>query len=376
MTWDWRVLVGAIVLVVAAVAVQANQPTPTPTPPPPTSSTTSTTIPPEYTLDRVTPPPPDGLCERLNAATSGETIWVDGGALPDVTAGGTSKDFACDVRATGVDAVTVSGHWTGDLHCRDCDGWVFTDVVINPGSLRMIGGTGWTITKTTIVGGNRGLMAVMGTGADDSLSTPSPTRWSISDVDVGGAGCRPAGDPNPSHVRALYLNGRNGTPNDGFVVDSRFWGAPCGYTAKVGSTANFGVHAYSGDAADNVTFARNTVEVVDVALPEGVPRQATPLLVSGHSDNVTFDDNTLIGGDVALWASGPFTGHNLRFTNNRFDQDLMIRWRRYGPPPWYIPTVPQDSPLAPAMGETFARYPTDPCPPLGTCSGNIADTGS
>lgn len=381
---NWRAVLAGIVVVLVGIGVVSaqQQPAPAPTATSTTSSTTSTI--PAGTLERWTVPAEDGACELLNQATAGTTVWLD--ARPDtdteIRTGNFADDTvtgACSVRGQDAYGVIVTGSWTGDVQCHGCDGWRFEGITVKPGSLRMIGGREWTIADAEIHGGNRGQMSVLGTGSTDAseVQTKSPYRWQIRNVDVGGAGCREAGDKEfRTHVRALYLVGKNSTalgglwPNEGFVTDSKFWGHRCGYTVKIGATGGQGVHNLSGDAADVVTFANNTVEMIDAELPEGVPEQAIPLLVSGHSDSVTITGNTLIGGTHALMASGPFTGHDLVFTDNTIDQPQMIWWRRYGPPQWWQPNVPLDSPLAYLMGESFATFPLGPCRGLGTCGGN------
>lgn len=378
---NWLIALGVVVAVAGGVWGANSKPTTTTTTTTSTSTTststttstteaaTTTTTPPRGALERWDVPEADNTCERLNAVTAGETIWLEDGHLADVTAGGTSKDFACDVRGQKAPGVTVTGSWTGDLWCHGCDGWLFDQITAAPGSLRMLGGRDWKIQNAVIHGGNRGLMAVVGTGADDGVSTPSPYRWQMVNVDAGGAGCRPAGDPYPTHVRALYVNGKNGAPNEAFITGSRFWGAACGYTAKIGTTGNFGVSSTSADAADGVTFTGNVVEQTTDELPAGVPRQDTPMLVSGNSDQVTVTGNTFTGpGPFALSVSGPFTGRGFVFTDNRISQRSMIQWRRYKPSPLFPVTA--DHPLAYLGGEQFVAYPLGPCPPLGTCAGN------
>ncbi len=252
--------------------------------------------------------------------------------------------------------MTVTGSWSGDLRCHHCDGWVFEDVEVEEGSLRMIAGESWTIRDSTIDGGGRGIMAVLGTGADDS-PTGQATNWVIERVTSRNAGCRPEDDPYPTHVRALYIIGKNEVPNFGVVYDSTFEGEGCGATVKIGGTGNFGSWSGAPDAADHVIFRGNTVR----NLGEG-PQQ-TALLLATHSDFLIIAQNTLIAGEHAIVASGPWSGQALEVRDNLIEAPIFMLGRLW--------KKPEAGVTAPLYGEKYVTYEEpDECPEIGSCVGN------
>ncbi len=268
--------------------------------------------------------------------------------------------LSCDVVAK-VSGVTVTGSWTGDLRCRNCNGWVFKELTVTSGSLRMIAGDKWTIRDSFIEGGGRGLMAVVGTGSVDG-PTGHPTNWLIDHITSRNAGCRPPTDPYPTHVRALYVIGHNGEPTigepmNGVVRNSLFEGEGCGVTVKIGGTGNFGSWSGAPDAADSVTFEHNVVRNIG----QGIEMEA--LLVATNSDNVTIANNTLSSGEWAIVASGPWSGLNLNVTNNLIQAPKFLLARVWN--------NPGAGAFAYLYGEKFLSYPlVGPCAGVGTCTGN------
>jgi len=290
-------------------------------------------------------------CERLNAALPGELVVISGELGDDRAAEG----LGCDVHAEAP-GVKVTGSWSGDLRCHHCDGWVFENVEVSDGSLRMIAGDKWTIRDSLVDGGGRGIMAVVGTGSDDTASGQA-TNWLIERVTSRNGGCRPADDPYPSPVRALHIIGENGVPNFGVVRDSTFEGEGCGATVKIGGSGDFGSWSGSPDAADHVVFRGNTIRNVG----EGV--EQTALLLSTNSDYLTIARNTLISGEHAIVASGPWSGEELEVRDNVIEAPIFMLgslWNK-----------PEAGATAPLFGEKFVTY-AEPgeCPEVGTCVGN------
>lgn len=293
-------------------------------------------------------------CERLNAAAPGELVVISG-EMGDDRAG---EGLGCDVHAAAP-GVTVTGSWSGDLRCHHCDGWVFDDVEVSDGSLRMIAGDGWTIRDSTVDGGGRGIMAVLGTGSDDSADGQA-TNWLIERVTSRNAGCRPADDPYPTHVRALYIIGKNEAPNLGVVRDSTFEGDGCGATVKIGGTGSFGSWSGAPDAADHVIFRGNTVRNI------GEGPEQTALLLATNSDYLTIAQNTLISGEHAIVASGPWSGQALEVRDNLIDAPVFMLARLWN--------KPEAGVTAPLFGEKFVTY-EEPgeCPEVGNCVGNTRE---
>lgn len=272
--WNYFAALFAAVAIVTVAGLQAPGPSPA------TTTTTTTTI-----------PATENACEVLNGAEQGETITLVRAEFPLGDLYSAKSAEVCKVKPAA-DGVTVTGTWSGDVQCHGCDGWVFDGLAVAPGSLRMIGGCDWTISNSWFDGGDRGLMAVVGTGSleDRSLSEcKTSQRWRIASVTAEGAGCRPAGDRYPTHVRALYVIGDNGVDMDAVITGSTFRGRACGYTVKLGSTHNFGYGNRAPDAADGVTFTGNRVVVTDEDLG-GAPVQAVPLLLSDAGEALVLDN--------------------------------------------------------------------------------------
>ncbi|MBK9266894.1 MAG: hypothetical protein IPM54_44865 [Polyangiaceae bacterium] len=261
----------------------------------------------------------------------------------------------CDIHAK-VQKVTVKGSWSGDVRCHHCNGWIFENISVSDGSLRMIAGDGWTIRDSTIDGGGRGIMAVVGTGSDD-LPDGQATNWLIDNITSRNAGCRPADDPYPTHVRALYVIGKNGVPNHGTVQNSLFEGAGCGVTVKIGGTGNLGSWSGAPDAADDVVFRNNEIRNVG----DGPEREA--LLLATNSDDVIVENNRLTAGEYAIVASGPWSGSGLRVTGNLIDAPVFMMARL-----WNNPAA---GALSYLYGEKFVTFEDPgPCPEVGTCENN------
>ena len=290
-------------------------------------------------------------CARLNAARADETVVISGEMGDDREGAG----LGCDVHAAAP-GVTVTGSWRGDLRCHHCDGWRFDHVSVSEGSLRMIAGDGWSIRDSAVDGGGRGIMAVVGTGSDDAPDGQA-VNWVIERLTARGAGCRPADDPYPTHVRALYIIGKNGQPNHGAIRDSTFEGEGCGATVKIGGTGNFGSWSGAADAADDVIFAGNVIRNVG----EGPQRVA--LLLATNSDEVTVANNRLVAGEHAIVASGPWSGLGLEVTDNTIEAPVFMLARLWN--------NPEAGALAYLYGERFVTY-VDPgaCPEVGACAGN------
>jgi hypothetical protein len=264
--------------------------------------------------------------------------------------------LGCDVHAAAA-GVRVTGSWRGDLRCHHCDGWIFEGLEVQAGSLRMIAGDGWIIRDSIVDGGERGIMAVIGTGADD-LPDGQATRWLIEGVTARGAGCRPADDPYPTHVRALYIIGKNGAPNEGVIQGSTFEGAGCGATVKIGGTGNFGSWSGAPDAADDVVFRDNVIRNVG----EGPERVA--LLLATNSDDVRVSGNHLESGERAIVASGPWSGVRLEVVDNVIAAPTFMLARL-----WNNPAA---GALAYLFGEKFVTFAAPgACPEVGTCAGNV-----
>lgn len=291
-------------------------------------------------------------CARLNAAIDGETIVISGEMGDDREGTG----LGCDVHPGAV-GVTVTGSWSGDLRCHHCDTWLFDHVEVRDGSLRMIAGDGWILRDSVVDGGGRGIMAVVGTGADD-LANGQAVRWRIERITSRNAGCRPPDDPYPTHVRALYIIGKNGVPNDGVIEGSTFEGEGCGATVKIGGTGNFGSWSGAADAADSVVFRGNTIR----NLGDGPQRVA--LLLATNSDNVTVEDNTLVSGEYAIHASGPWSGRGLVVRGNVIAAPIFLLARLWN--------NPEADALAPLYGEKYVTFmDPGPCPEVGLCEGNL-----
>lgn len=291
-------------------------------------------------------------CARLNAAQAGEAVVISG-EMGDDRAG---SGLGCDVHAAGA-GVTVTGGWRGDLRCHHCDGWLFEQVKVSAGSLRMIAGDGWVIRDSDIDGGGRGIMAVVGTGSDDAVDGQA-VNWTIEGVTSRGAGCRPPDDPYPTHVRALYVIGKNGQPNRGVIRESTFEGEGCGATVKIGGTGNFGSWSGAPDAADDVIFERNVVR----NLGDGPERVA--LLLATNSDDVAVADNLLVSGEYAIVASGPWSGLGLEVRANTIDAPVFMIARLWN--------NPGAGALAYLFGERFVTYADPgPCPDVGSCAENV-----
>ena len=290
-------------------------------------------------------------CARLNAAQAGETVVISGEMGDDREGAG----LGCDVHAAG-SGVTVTGSWRGDLRCHHCDGWLFDHVTVSEGSLRMIAGDGWIIRDSAVDGGGRGIMAVVGTGSDDAPDGQA-INWIIERLTSRGAGCRPIDDPYPTHVRALYIIGKNGQPNHGVIRDSTFEGEGCGATVKIGGTGNFGSWSGAPDAADDVIFERNVVRNL------GAGPERVALLLATNSDEVTVANNRLVAGEHAIVASGPWSGLGLEVTDNTIDAPVFMLARLWN--------NPGAGALANLFGERFVTY-EEPgsCPDVGLCSGN------
>jgi hypothetical protein len=328
-------------------AVSPGDPTPTPAPTLPAG-------------------PVDGLaaCDMINDAVTGATVTLTGGIMEDFDTIATNAATGCDVisNLSGVTDVTVQGDWTGDVRCRNCNGWTFENVTVTSGSLRMIGGAGWTIRNSSFDGAARGIMAVLGTGGvgPGVYSEPNPRAWVIDNVESGNGGCRPAGDPFPTHVRALYVIGWVNSDMNGLVTNSTFRGWDCAVPVKIGGTGGSGA-CPGNDAADAVTFRGNTV--ITSPAPAGTPnagKQPDGVLVAANSDNVTVDDNTISAARNAVVASGPFTGVNLVVTNNAVTSgDPWLLWAKLSP-----------DCAAPFTFVEFESFTGPACPGLGTCSGN------
>lgn len=290
-------------------------------------------------------------CARLNAAAAGETIVISG-EMGDDRAG---TGLGCDVHAAGP-GVTVTGGWRGDLRCHHCDGWRFEYVTVETGSLRMIAGDGWILRDSVVDGGRRGIMAVVGTGSDDHPDGQA-TNWTMERLTSRGAGCRPADDPYPTHARALYIIGKNGQPNRGVIRDSTFEGEGCAATVKIGGTGNFGSWSGAPDAADDVRFEGNVIR----NLGEGPEREA--LLLATNSDDVTVANNRLVAGELAIVASGPWSGVGLVVRDNTIEAPSFMLARLWN--------NPEAGALAYLYGERFVTYADPgPCPDVGVCDGN------
>jgi len=290
-------------------------------------------------------------CDRFQKVTAGSTLFISG-EMGDDRAG---TNAGCDVHAVAPD-VTVMGSWKGDLRCHHCNGWIFENLEVTNGSLRMIAGNGWSLRNSVIDGGGRGIMAVVGTGADDS-SDGQATHWLIDGITSRNAGCRPPDDPYPTHVRALYVIGKNGVPNDGIVQNSIFEGAGCGATVKIGGTGNFGSWSGAPDAADSVVFRNNEIRNVG----DGPQREA--LLLATNSDFVTVENNRLTAGEYAIVASGPWSGKGLHIFGNTIDAPVFLLARL-----WNNPAADA---LAHLYGEKFVTvHEPGPCPEVGTCENN------
>jgi len=289
-------------------------------------------------------------CERLNAALPGELVVISGEMGDDWA----EEGFGCDVEAHAP-SVTVTGSWSGDVRCHGCDGWVFDNVEVSDGSLRMTAGDSWTIRDSTIDGGGRGIVAVVGAGTDGAKS--QATNWLIERVTSRNAGCRPADDPDATHVRALYIIGENGAPSFGVVRDSTFEGEGCGATVKIGGSGDFGSWPGAPDAVDHVVFRGNTIRNV------GEGAEQTALLLTTNSDYLTIARNTLISGEHAIVASGPWSGEELEVRDNVIDAPVFMLGRL-----WKKPEAGADAWL---FGEKLVTY-ADPgeCPEVGTCVGN------
>ena len=306
----------------------------------------------------------DAACDILNDVSDGDVVVVNDGVMRGFDNLGDTKLVGCDVRANLAKAkdVTVRGSWKGDVRCRDCNGWVFENLTVTSGSLRMIGGTGWTIRDSSFDGGGRGMSSVLGTGSADpgSQVAPHPTDWLIDNVVSGNAGCRPEGFPHPTHVRALYIIGWNGSDMGGTVRNSEFNGWDCGYTVKIGGTGNTGV-CPGDDAADAVTFTGNTIR--NQPAPEGTHHagaQPDAMLVSTNSDDVTIVDNDIEAPRFGIVASGPFTGDDLLIQSNTVSSsERWLLWRRL--------SLPCGSPV---NWEEFEDFTSDGCDGLGECTEN------
>lgn len=280
----------------------------------------------------------------------------------------------CKVKS-GATGVTVSGSYTGDLQCHGCDGWIFTDLTVSPGSLRFLGGCGWELRDSTLWGGDRGIMSVMGTG---SLAAESPLsqcktsqNWVVDNIHSSGAGCRPEGDPQPTHVRAAYINGGNGIDMNAVMRNSTWEGYSCGYTVKIGSTNLRGVGANSPDSADGVTFSNNVVRVLPTP-PEFAyiaDAQAVPILTAST------DESHLIGNTLVCEVeqcrevvSNPYPGFGQIVSANT----LVGEYRRFmlvtRPPANFYEEL-----NASLYGTRYFVSVTDPnnCLPWATCADNV-----
>jgi hypothetical protein len=278
----WLAAIVAVLVVVGGYA--ATRPTTSPAPAP--ATTTSTTV-------------PASDCGRLKVAQTGETVRLDG-------------TIVCDFTATQP-AVTVTGTATGDIVCRACDRWSFTDVDLT-GTLRMIGGNGWQIIDSHFDGADRGLYSVLNVGATPEAG--QPTNWLIRDTVVERPGNSPEHADNQDH--AVYIIGRNDVGMGGVVEGGRIIGGGAGAALKIGGTGNF---AGSPDAADAVTVRR-----VEVSNPGD-----ECVLLATDSDNVVVDSN-IFDCATAVVMDGPWTGTGTILTGNAADAGrwLQVGFYRWG----------------------------------------------
>lgn len=292
-------------------------------------------------------------CVVLSSVAEGDRVTLNA-AVADPTRG-------CDVNGADTPGVVVSGSWTGDLRCRRCTGWTFERVAVTAGSLRMIGGRGWSVTDSTFDGGGRGVLAVLGTGSEPSGGTDAdPVDWTITRVTVGGAGCLTGEAFN--HAHALYVIGRNGVPNKGRVEDSAFSHGGCGATVKLGATGNDGAGTASGDAADDVTLTRNVVA-------NGPGLDSSGVLVAGNSDAVTIGSNDIRAAGPAVAVNGPFSGTALAVVGNTISgTGPFLYGRRFK----YPDLAWAGEGVAGVVAQTIVE--PGPCPPWGACADNARPT--
>jgi hypothetical protein len=155
----------------------------------------------------------------------------------------------------------------------------------------------------------------------------------------------------------LYVIGKNGVPNHGIVQSSTFEGAGCGATVKIGGTGNFGSWSGAPDAADDVIFRDNVIRNVG----EGPQREA--LLLATNSDNVVIENNHLIAGELAVVASGPWSGLGLQVRSNLIEAPVFMLARLWN--------NPGAGALSYLYGEKFVTFDEPgPCPEVGTCEQN------
>lgn len=361
MNIDWRKVLGAAVVVVIAAGIWGANSKPTPGPATTTTtSTTSTTSSTSTTTTALSPTSGD-ICELLDQAQPESTIVLNQATAPPLELHPVTKNpgGGCDTHPEAA-GVTVTGTWTGDVRCHVCNGWTFSKVTVTAGSLRMIGGHSWSIIDSTMDGAGRGLNTIVGTGSTDAIEGPdaNPHDWLIARSTFAHPGCKPADSKAANQAHALYVIGINGQAMNGVIEDSTFIHDGCGAAVKLGATGSFGSWVGAADAADVVTFRRNTV----VNTAPGV--EASGVLISGHSDDITIDGNVIETRQEAMRPSGPFSGARLRITGNQIRAPTFLLGRR-----WVRPELAAfGTQLA---GETTQRITAPgPCPQWGTCTGN------
>jgi hypothetical protein len=358
-----------LVIGLVALGVWGAAKAPTTSAPATTTTSTTTTAPATTTTAAPTtvPPttaPPSGaltgdVCKLLDRATAGATITLDATApgLVFASTGGVSGEGGGDAHPTAT-GVTVTGRWSGDVRCHVCNGWSFTGLDVRDGSLRLIGGGGWSVTDSHLDGGGRGANSVLGVGSTDAVDSldGNPHDWLIARVTAEHNGCKPAefGGDYANRAHAVYIIGKNGQPMHGIIEDSTFRHDGCGDAVKIGGTGLFAVWDGMPDAADDVTLRRSVI------VNEGGP--GAGVLVSTDSDFVRVEANDITAEGPAFNLSGPFDGRYFAAVDNRVTAAPFLLAKV-----WNVPHVFYASQL----GSKFVTYPLPgPCPAVGLCSGN------